>query len=269
MSHWHHRMSVSAISSMGWTLEEDLAFWAAAGIDFVGLAMHKLEPLGYEQAIGMVADAGLRVSSIVGAPILPLDDPSRWSACQEDLARVADGAARVSAGCLFVNGRPGRLDPDESVDAFAAAIAPVAEHARGLVPLALEHTNVLRRDIGFIHTLADAVDLAEQIGVGIDVELNNCWVERRLPDTFRRGVLHFTLVQVSDFVVGTFETPNRAVPGDGDMPLERLLTQVLEAGYTGPFDLEVIGPRIEAEGYAAAIARGAAWLSDTLARLGA
>jgi sugar phosphate isomerase/epimerase len=167
-------------------------------------------------------------------------------------------------------GPPGRLDADEACDAFAAALDPVrAEAAAAGVPLALEHNHALRRDIGFLHTLRDMVEYAEQVDLGIVVELNNCWIERRLPQTFRRGAPRFSVVQVSDYAIGTSDTPNRLVPGDGDIPLERLLGLLLEAGYAGPFDLEFLGPKIEAEGYAPAIRRGVAWLSDTLERLGA
>ena len=35
-----------------------------------------------------------------------------------------------------------------------------------------------------------------------------------------------------------------------------MVAQLLAAGYEGVFDLELIGPRIEAEGYEAAIGRG-------------
>ena len=62
---------------------------------------------------------------------------------------------------------------------------------------------------------------------------------------------------------------NRRVPGDGDMPLTWLIEQLLEAGYGGVFEIEVIGPHIEAEGYASAIRRSVHWLNETLVRLGA
>ena len=55
-------------------------------------------------------------------------------------------------------------------------------------------------------------------------------------------------VQVSDYVAGDKSFPCRAVPGDGMIPLERIIGWILEAGYTGGFDLELIGPRIDAEG---------------------
>ena len=44
---------------------------------------------------------------------------------------------------------------------------------------------------------------------------------------------------------------------------------VLDAGYHGPFDLEILGPRIEEEGYRAPIGRSVERASEMLARLGA
>ena len=72
------------------------------------------------------------------------------------------------------------------------------------------------------------------------------------------------LVQVSDFVIGTHDTPNRVVPGDGDIPLHRLLNDIITAGYDGAFDLELIGPRIEDEGYESAIRRSTEGLGALL-----
>jgi sugar phosphate isomerase/epimerase len=58
------------------------------------------------------------------------------------------------------------------------------------------------------------------------------------------------------------------VPGDGDIPIERLVSSILDTGYEGPFDIEVLGPRIEEEGYRSAIARSAEFASEMLDRLG-
>ena len=77
------------------------------------------------------------------------------------------------------------------------------------------------------------------------------------------------LVQVSDYIPGDRFTPSRAVPGDGAVPLERLLGDILELGYEGVFDLELVGPRIEQEGPRIAGKRAAENLSGILTRLGA
>ncbi|MGB8363806.1 MAG: hypothetical protein ACLQUZ_06235 [Rhizomicrobium sp.] len=62
-------------------------------------------------------------------------------------------------------------------------------------------------------------------------------------------------VQFSDYVYGDRTIPERAVPGDGAIPLDRLVGWVLDAGYTGAFDMELGGPRIRAEGELAAARR--------------
>ena len=85
-----------------------------------------------------------------------------------------------------------------------------------------------------------------------------------LPRLFKDNASRFAVVQVSDFVVGEDARLNRAVPGDGDIPLEWLIGQLLEAGYEGDFELELIGPKIKAEGYESAMKRGLEWMSNAL-----
>jgi sugar phosphate isomerase/epimerase len=65
------------------------------------------------------------------------------------------------------------------------------------------------------------------------------------------------LVQVSDYVYGDRGLPGRAVPGDGAIPLNRLIPAIVRAGFAGRFDLEIIGPRLLAEGEEAGLARAA------------
>ncbi len=87
------------------------------------------------------------------------------------------------------------------------------------------------------------------------MECNACWAERDLANTIAAGIDVIRLVQVSDYMIGSLSTPDRCVPGDGDIPLARIVSRLLRAGYAGVFELELIGPRIEAEGYASAIPR--------------
>ena len=142
--------------------------------------------------------------------------------------------------------------------------------ARALgIPFAVEHTNSLRVDVGFVHSLRDVVDLARRLGTGVCMEVNACWAERELASTIASSMDVIRLVQVSDFKIGTLATPDRRVPGDGDIPLARIIRQVLDAGYGGVFDLELIGPLIDAEGYESAVPRAAEVLGSMLGELGA
>jgi sugar phosphate isomerase/epimerase len=267
----HGRVSLSAISTFRWTLEEDLAFYERAGITSIGASLAKLEAAGIHVGARRVRDAGLRVSNLIGIGPFHLDDPSQWGGQRDRVRHALDAAEAVQAECMILTTGPaGQLSWEHAADALEQALTPVIAdaHARG-IPFGLEHTNSLRVDVGFVHSLADVVDLARRLDIGVCVETNACWAERGLGATIEAGVDTFRIVQVSDFAIGTLSTPNRLVPGDGDIPLERILGQVLAAGYTGCFDLELIGPRIDDEGYEPACRRAVAALGDLLDRLGA
>ncbi len=253
----HPRLSVSALSSLRLSFDEDLALWAELDAGTVGLFLPKLEAVGIEHATERVASAGLAVSSIA-CQGFELDEPGSWAARQAALEPAVDAAAELGASCCFVTaGRPGRLGFDEAVDALATALGGIQDRARQRgVTLAIEHTNPMRRDVGFVHSLPDMVEVARRLDVGVVVELTNCWCERHIERSLREGVDTFRLVQASDYVVGDLTASERAVPGDGDIPLDDLLATVLAAGYDGFVELEMLGPRVEHEGYRAAIARG-------------
>jgi sugar phosphate isomerase/epimerase len=253
-------MCVSAISSFRNSLVEDLAFWQRHAIDRVGISVAKLEAHGWSDGAARVAEAvenGMRVVNLIGLGPFQLAQPTQWDTQRERLARAIDAAAVLGAECLVCTTGPSTpLSWDEAADALADALEPVLHeaHARG-VPFAIEHTNSLRVDVGFVHSLRDVLDLAARLDTGVCMEVNACWAERSLAQTISTGVDRIRLVQVSDFRVGTLCTPDRLVPGDGDIPLSRILGDLSAAGYSGSFDLELIGPRIEEEGYNAAVPR--------------
>lgn len=266
----HPRISLSAVSTYRWSLDQDLAFYAGAGIPRVGVSIAKLEAAGWEDAVRRVAAADLEVGNLIGLGPFHLARPGGWAAQRARLDRAIDAAATLGAGCLVLTTGPaGPLPWEGAADALEAALAPVLARDGARELLAIEHTHSLRVDVGFVHTLRDAVDLARRLGSGVCMEVNACWAERGLASTIRAGADVLRLVQVSDFAVGTHATPDRLVPGDGDIPLERVLGQVLDAGYRGSFDLELIGPRIEEEGYPSAVRRGIDRLGALLDRLGA
>ncbi len=265
----HPRISLSAISTYSWNLERDLAFYESAEITNIGASLAKLEGFGVAAGAERIRSAGLRVTNLIGVGPFQLDDRGAWPAQQDRVKMALDAALTIKAECLVLTTGPaGALNWEEAADALAEALQPVLADTRG-IKFALEHTNSLRVDVGFVHTLADVLDLAVSNDIGVCMEINACWAERNLATTVRTHIDRLQLVQVSDFAIGTLSTPNRLVPGDGDIPIERILRSVLDAGYSGCFDLELIGPRIDEEGYEVAATRSIAALSEILIALDA
>lgn len=61
-------------------------------------------------------------------------------------------------------------------------------------------------------------------------------------------------------LVGVLARLNRRVL-DGTMPLEWMLERLLDAGYSGISEIEILSPKNDEEGYGSAISRRIAWLS--------
>jgi sugar phosphate isomerase/epimerase len=254
---FHPRLSVNSICSMHQSLDEDLALWADLGIDHVGLISPKFDAAGWDAGRKAVLDAGLRVSSM--------------SCYRDGTAQSLEFTPTVGSNVLYVP--PGRADArpwEEQAEQFCEEMAPAAARASELgLKLAVEPTNPLRSDVSFVHTVRDAVDLARMAGIAIVVDFYSAWYERNLETLVRDNIDLVALVQICDYELGTFNMPNRCAVGDGDIPVERLLGMVLGAGYEGAFDLEILGPLVEEEGYRAPIARSLERASEMLGRLGA
>jgi len=270
----HPRLSVNSICSYGQSLEDDIALWREVGVDHVALILPKIEEIGWSDAQARVTDAGLRVSTIFGPTYRPLDaDPALgWRA--EDQAgtdQTLDFAAKIGAGSVYIcTGAATSMTWGDAADAFCEFLAPSVALADSLgVPLLLEPTNPMRIDVSFVFWQRDAMDLARQAGTKVMLDFQSSWYERDLRAVVRDNIDLIHMVQLSDFVIGTSQTGDRAVPGDGDIPLEYLVEMVLEAGFEGAFDLELMGPRIEDEGYGSVIRRAVDRSSELLERLGA
>jgi sugar phosphate isomerase/epimerase len=263
----HDRISVSEVSTWQWSVDEDLAFYDRVGIGNVGVAYRKLEATGDPvAAAGRVRDRGLRAANLLVPGPFTLDRPDEWDAQREQAGLVMDTALALRPEVIvFTTGPAGQLPWERAADAFEEVMRHTfAEAEREGIPVAIEHTHALRADVGFVHTLRDAVELAWRLGTGVCLEVNACWTERNLAGTIGAGIEAISLVQLSDYSIGTTSTPDRLVPGDGDIPLGRIVGQLLDAGYPGVFDIEIIGPRIEDEGYESAVSRAIARVETLL-----
>ncbi len=293
----HPRLSGNAIAWGGAPVVPALGELAAAGFASCGLTVSQLaaaepsapqlaalEPGAETPARGetnastapgplpaALERTGLRVTHVCVPAPFSLARPAAW---EEETALAVAALERAAAvgteRAVLTTGPPGALGFEPVAEAFTAAVAPLRKRAERLgVRLLVEPSNQLRDDLGFVSTLRDALAVAEASGIGVCLDLLWCWRERGLRQTLSGGTELIDLVQVSDCRTGQTSMPCRVVPGDGAIPLEPLLAAILESGYEGPFDLELLGPEIDAEGAARALRRGGELLSATLHRLGA
>ncbi len=266
----HPRLSVDALSSFTWSFEQDLALWREFGVKYAGLLISKLadDP---KTRMARLLEAGIRPATIVCGSFA-LDAPETWDKTRSGLNDVIDLVAAAGGGTTyFPPGRTTGAPWRQVLETFAEAVAPSVAYAqqRG-VRLGFEPS--LRTDVSFVNTLRDAIDVAERTGLGLVADFGNCWMERDLAEILKRAAPHICLVQICDVIIGRPGAPSlggRVHMGEGELPIRRLMQEVLATGYDGPFDLEVLGPSIEAEGYDAALRRGIERASAFLTEAGA
>jgi len=269
----HERVSVNALCFPGAELAQMEAHWRALKPSRIAF-MSQLLPEDLALPRRIIAEGGYRFESMTHLFFMGRHlDPRReaWGPERAKLSRAIEGAAALGGRSVYMlTGGHGDMTWEAAAEVFAQAIAPCVEEAKAAgVKLMVETASPFYAHGHIAHSLRDTALLAEIAGVGVCVDLYACWAEAGLKESLARIAKHCWLVQVSDYVYGDNCLPSRAVPGDGAVPLKRIFDWLLEAGYDGAFDLELIGPRIDAEGHLSAARRAADKVSEILVSLGA
>jgi sugar phosphate isomerase/epimerase len=267
----HPRLSVHSVCFAGAALPELAGYWRELGARRVSVVSSQL----LNEDLGAALRASDCVVETITHPFLgdcPLErNENSWRAARDTLSHLIEAARSLEARSIYMlTGGHGSLTWEEAADVFSMAIAPCVTQAKAAgIALMIENSSALYAQTHIAHTLRDAVILAQTAGVGVCIDLFACWTEAGLRESIELATSGSCLVQVCDYVYGDRALPARAVPGDGAIPLERILGWVLRAGYTGAFDLELIGPRIDAEGRVQAVRRAADKMGEILRELGA
>lgn len=268
----HPRVCLHQVGFLSEPTSAFIAFCRQIGVGHMTLVNpHMLGPEVLDEALAELAKGGPRVET-VNQPFARYPDIEHDTGeAAAKLNEAIEATAALGAPQLYiVTGGRGSLDWEQAAERLAELIAPCRDLARQRgIALLVENANSLNADLHIAHTLDDTVHLAQIMQIGVCIDLGACWFEGALREKFTRALPLTGLVQVSDYVLGDRVTPHRAVPGDGAVPLERQIGLLLELGYEGVFDLELVGPRIEAEGHRQAMKRAAENLSEMLVRLGA
>jgi sugar phosphate isomerase/epimerase len=266
----HPKLCVNALSSFSWNFDQDLALWKQLGIGFAGLLISKIDD-DVDGKLQRLVDAGIRPSVIVCGGF-SIGSPDSWNRTRDSLNRLMASVAEVDKECIvyFPPGKTSGGVWEEVAGQFAEAVAPCVEFSRGCgVKLAFEPTH--RTDASFVGTLKDGLKISKQTGLGIVLDFGNCWMESELRSTILAAGADIALVQIDDIDIGGMGKPQglgRVQIGDGELPLRRLMQDVIDSGYQGVYDLEVIGPSAEKEGYERALNRGVVSASRLLADAG-
>jgi sugar phosphate isomerase/epimerase len=271
----HDRISINALCFMGTPFSELATYWRELGACRVGLVTSLLFEEGIDAAQAALGTGTYKVEVLSHQFLVGHLSPSEatWREPRERLSRVIEYASILGARSIYmVTGGHGNpvLSWDEAAECFRAAVEPCVSEAEAAgVSLMIESSPPVYAHSHIAHNLRDTLTLAQIANIGVCIDMFACWSEAGLKETIIRAIPRCHVIQVGDWIYGDRSLPARAVPGDGVIPIRRMCEWALNAGYTGAFDLELLGPRIDQEGRLKAVGRAARYLSDLLDSLNA
>jgi sugar phosphate isomerase/epimerase len=257
----HPRLSLNQATVKYADLPTALAVTQKAGIASIGLWREPVAALGLAAAAALVAESGLRVSSLCrGGFFTASDEAERRAALDENRRAIEETAALAAAGApgsaavlvLVAGGLPpGDRDLPGARARVADAVGALVEDAAAAgVTLAIEPMHpIYAADRGVISTLGQALDVAEQLdGVGVVVDTFHVWWDPQLAAQIARAgrTGRIASYQVNDWI--TPLPPDallaRGMMGDGHIDLPAVTEMVEQAGYAGDVEVEIFNQQI-------------------------
>ncbi len=250
------RLSLNTATTKRLTLAEAIAAARRAGLSQVGLWRDRVAEVGLPAAARMVADAGMRVTSLCRGGFLTAGDPAgRRAALEDNRSAIREAAALGTRELIMVVGGLGDGEKD-----LRAARQRVADRIDELVPYAAEHDVRLvleplhpmyAADRAVISTLRQALDLAEPYPpatVGVVVDTFHVWWDPALEEQIARAGRQRRIAsyQVCDFnlPIAADALLSRGMMGDGVIDFATIGGWVSAAGYTGPVEVEIFNAEI-------------------------
>ncbi|MDY0914350.1 sugar phosphate isomerase/epimerase family protein [Rathayibacter festucae] len=245
------RLSLNQATIKHASLAEALDTTVAAGMTAIGLWREPVAEVGLADAVRLVADSGLRVSSLCrGGFFTAPEGPERRAAIDENRRAIEETAALGAPALVLVAGGL----PAGSRDVIGArarvqdALSELADDAAAAgVQLAIEPLHPMyASDRAVVSTLGQALDLAapfDAAAVGVVVDTFHVWWDPQVLAQIARAGAEG---RIASYQVCDWATPlpadvllARRYPGEGVIDFGSLTRAVVEAGYAGDVEVEI------------------------------
>lgn len=251
----HPRLSMNEVTTFRWSFAQDIENYRKAGFDAIGVWRQKLSDFGEEAGVDLLAESGLKVTNLFWAGGFTGSDGRSLAEAIEDADHAIRLAGAIGAGCLvmYTGGRNNHTFR-HAERLLRTALEPLLDLAEAAdVTLAIEPMHpACACDWTFLTDLESTINLIESY----------CSPRLKMVfDAYHFGhvssvlanlaeiVPHTALVQLGDRLTAHNIDHERCQLGQGIVPLEQIISLLLEAGYQGDFDIELLGQEIELSDY--------------------
>ncbi len=245
-------LSISEISTLHASFEEDLAAYAAAGLDGIGIWELKLGDTGSDAgSLKLLERSGLGsasavpvIPSILPLPLLggPIDPAERVEALLASIPRLAAFGAE---GIVCLTGSGLGLEPARARETVVDGLKRLAEAAeRAGVRVAVEpYQRDDSAEWSIVSTIGEAMELIDAAGggrsLGLQFDVWHLWNSPEVLAEIADHIDRIVGVHVSDVRDPTRSFADRLLPGDGIADSAPIIRALDAAGWRGFYDLEI------------------------------
>jgi sugar phosphate isomerase/epimerase len=250
------RLSLSQVSTLNASFAADVAAYADAGFDALGIWEFKL-PDDDSENMNALGSAGLAVAncvptvpSILQLTIPGLEGPADPEERIESICASVSRLARYGPeSILCLTGPRGELSLNDATAIVTDGLQRIARAAgEAGVRLGLEPTHPSQRQsTSFVTSLADATAFLAAAGlddIGIMLDTYHAWDDAGAEDWIAVHVERITGVHVCDRPPGEGRT-DRALPGTLGPRTATLVRAARAAGWDGSLDVEIFSEPAE------------------------
>ena len=264
------RLSVSQFCSYRWSLFQDVVRYAKQGVPAIGLWRRKLDDFGHNNAIDLISEMKMDVSSLSWAGGFTGSGGDSFTTTVDDAIEAIVLAHALQAECLIIHpgSRNGHTNSHLS-RLFRNALqtlVPIAEDYG--VRLAVEPCLGFRKNtFNFFNSLPQQLEAIQDFSpqqVGLVLDLYHvgeiCQSESLLTKLHPR----IALVQLADYHTRTTANENRCPLGAGQVPIEKWLKCLAKIDYQGFVELELHGLNFQNQSYEKTIQESQSFLSSLM-----
>lgn len=246
---------MNELTTYRWTFEEDVHRYVEMGYESIGVWRQKIADFGDERGVDLIAESGLRVSNLQWAGGFTGSDGRPYGDALADAADAIHLSGALRAGCLVIyTGGRNNHTFRHAERLFRNAIERLLELAEMAdVVLAIEPMHpACAREWTFLTDVASALAVVEQFDspyLKVVLDAYHFGDDDALLANLEQLVPHLAIVHLSDRRAAHSADQDRSPLGAGRLPLAKIVRGLIDAGYTGDFDIELFGREIETSDY--------------------
>ncbi len=246
------QLCIHTITTKPWSIDTAVNHFSKAGVKGITVWRDALEGRNIKQTRALIKNAGLSIVSLCRGGFFPAKDVAKRKVAIVDNKKAIEEAAQLGAPMIvLVCG----ADPTQSLEDSRkqirdgiAAILPEAKAAG--VKLAIEPLHPMYADTrSAINTLAQANDMAVELNspfVGVAVDVYHLWWDPALEQEIKRCGTnnHLFAFHICDWNVPTTDfLLDRAIMGEGCIPVRKIRSWVEATGFNGFNEVEIFSTK--------------------------